>query len=97
MEQVMTSITKQLMNIIDEALLLNGRTKLWRNQTRLYNNIPELNAMSVVNILLAIEINFDFFIDYDDFNAEVFATVESFANFISQKQVAVKDTYGNCK
>lgn len=85
MEQLMTGITKQLMNIIDEALVLNGRTKLWRNQTRLYNNIPELDAMSVVNILLAIEINFGVFIDYGDFNAEVFATIESLTVYVNQQ------------
>lgn len=83
-----TTITiEQIKSILDEALFLNGRTKLWRNQTRLFGDVPELDAMTVVTVLLAIENKFDVFIGVDDFNSEVFETVESFRNYICQKQL----------
>ena len=80
----------QLKAILDETLFLNGRTKLWRNQTRLFGNIPELDAISVVNVFFAIENKFDVFFGVDDFNSEIFATVDSLRKDICQKQLESK-------
>lgn len=85
MEQPINTIIYQLKAILDDVLLLNGRTKFWRNHTKLFGNIPELDAMTAMNVILAIEKKFGFFIDYYDFNVNNFATVESLANFIFKK------------
>lgn len=79
------NLTKQLKSTLDDALFLNGRTKLWRSQTRLYGNIPDLDCMSIMNVILALEVKFKVFIDYEDYNGEVFSTIDSLSNFVYQK------------
>lgn len=85
MEQKINTITNQLKSLLDEELHLKGRTKFWRNHTKLFGNISELDALTAMNVILAIENKFGIFIDYYEFNANNFATVESLAIFIYQK------------
>ena len=39
--------------------------------------------MAVMNVVAALKINFGIFMDDEDINAEMFATIESLANFIN--------------
>lgn len=50
--------------------------------TALLGSIPELDSMSVVAILAAIEEQFGIAIPDDDINADVFATVGSLQDFV---------------
>jgi acyl carrier protein len=83
-------ITAQLKTVLDEALFLNGRAKQWSDQMSLLGNVPELDSMAVMNVVSAIEINFGIFVEDDDINADVFATIESLAKFIIQKREQVE-------
>ena len=87
--QYMNAATKNIINqlktVLDEALFLNGRTKQWGDQMSLLGNVPELDSMAVMNVVSAVEIKFGIFVEDDDINAEVFATIESLAIFIDQK------------
>ena len=85
MEQPINTIIYQLKSLLDDVLLLKGRTKYWRNNTKLFGNIPELDAMTAINVILAIENKLGVFIDYYEYNANNFATVESLAIFIYKK------------
>jgi acyl carrier protein len=76
----------QLKPILDDALFLNGRTKNWGNQMSLLGNVPELDSIAVMNVVSALEVNFNIFIKDDDINAEVFTTLESLANLIYEKK-----------
>ena len=78
-------LINQLKPILDDALFLNGRTKNWGNQMSLLGNVPELDSIAVMNVVSALEVNFNIFIEDDDINAEVFATLESLANLIYAK------------
>lgn len=79
----------KLKSVLDEALFLNGRAKAWNNQMLLLGNVPELDSISVMNVVSAVEINFEIFFEDDDINAEVFASLESLAIFIQQKQGSI--------
>ena len=80
------NITNQLKTVLDEALFLNGRAQQWGDQMSLLGNVPELDSMAVMNVVSALESRFNIFVEDDDINAEVFATIESLAKFIIQKQ-----------
>lgn len=83
-------IIVQLKSLLDDSLFLNGRTKSWSNQISLLGNIPELDSMAVMNVVSALEIKFGFFFEDDDINADVFATLESLAIFVYQKQKSMQ-------
>ena len=83
-------IIDQLKNVLDEALFLNGRAKQWGDQMSLLGNVPELDSMAVMNVVSALEIKFGIFVEDDDINADVFATIESLAKFIIQKREQVE-------
>lgn len=82
------SLLSQLKSTLDDALFLNGQTKDWSDQTILLGNIPELDSMSVMNVVAAIKKEFGVFMDDEDINAEVFATLESLALYI-ESQLAI--------
>lgn len=67
----------------EEGLLLNGGTRNWVNQINLYN-IPELDCISVMNVIILIEKKLGVFIEYDCFNTEIFNTLEKLANYIQK-------------
>lgn len=79
------SLEESIKTIFDEELQLDGRSKLWRSQTKLYNNLPELDCITVVNILVAIEEKLNITIDYENYNAQIFATVNSLSAHIENK------------
>ena len=78
-------LINQLKPILDDVLFLNDRTKNWGNQMSLLGNVPELDSIAVMNVVSALEVNFNIFIEDEDINAEVFATLESLANLIYKK------------
>ena len=86
MSTTLKNITNQLKTVLDEALFLNGRAQQWGDQMSLLGNVPELDSMAVMNVVSALELKFGIFVEDDDINAEVFATIESLAKFIIQKQ-----------
>lgn len=75
-------IINQLKLTLDDALFLNGQTKEWSHQMNLLGNVPELDSMSIMTVIAAIKKDFGIFIDDEDINAEVFATLESLSSYI---------------
>lgn len=82
----LTNITNQLKKVLDDALSLNGRTKLWRNQTKLYGNIPELDCIIAMYVIIELNAYFEINMIYEDFNSDVFATMETLINYIMYKK-----------
>ena len=85
MKLEISNLTSQVKCILDDALFLNGQTKLWGNQMSLLGNVAELDSMSVMNVVAAIRINFGIFMDDEDINAKVFSSLESLANYINEQ------------
>lgn len=86
MNKGIIQIVEQLKSVLDSALFLNGRALHWGNQMSLLGNVPELDSMAIMNVVSALELNFSITIEDDDINADVFATIETLANFVDQKR-----------
>lgn len=78
-DQVSVDDVKQVvltvLNIQDRASDINADTEL-------LGNVPELDSLAVVELAAALEQRFDFVIDDDDFNGEVFESLGSLTDFV---------------
>ncbi len=55
---------------------------------RLLGALPELDSMSIVHLLAAIEAHYGFSVDDDELDADAFATLGALAAFIEAKLAA---------
>lgn len=85
MSEQFNTVFEQLKNILDDSLSLQGRTKDWTIQMPLLGNLPELDSIAVMNVVVGIENYFQLNIEDEDINAEVFATLESLTSMVYQK------------
>jgi acyl carrier protein len=81
-------VVDQVKAVLNSVLQLRGRVDSWTEQTALLGNVPELDSMSVVSIITALEDEFGFSIDDDEIDGELFATVGSLTRFVEQKLAA---------
>lgn len=81
-------VQKQVLDVIDEALSLNGRAAALRSDSPLLGAIPELDSLGVVKIITTLEERFGFMIADDEIDAASFATVGALADFVKAKVAA---------
>lgn len=79
-----------LLNILDQAMALQGRARSFTESTPLLGALPELDSMAVVQVLEGIESHYGLMLDDAAVSAEVFATVGSLAGFV-QSSLATPD------
>ena len=56
-----------------------------KRETRLFGNIPELDSMAVILLIVAIEERFGFTVEDDEVTAELFETVGSLTDYVERK------------
>ncbi|MBX3618144.1 acyl carrier protein [Nitrosomonas sp.] len=83
-------ITIEVKKILTDILGLNERINSMEPDTILLGNIPELDSVAVVAILLAIERRFSIFIKDDEISAKTFETFGNLVNFISERYEKTK-------
>ena len=71
-----------LLNILDQAMALQGRARSFTESTPLLGALPELDSMAVVNILSSIEAHLSVTLDDSAVSAEVFESVGTLHRFI---------------
>jgi len=71
--------------VLDQVLSLNGRSKSWTDDTPLLGAVPELDSMAVVNVLTSLEERFGFEIDDDELDGSTFSTVGTVVGFVRRK------------
>lgn len=76
---------KELLDIIDEALSLDGRAANFDASTQLMGALAELDSMAVIGLLNLIEERFGFYVGEDEVDAETFATVGSLLAYVTEK------------
>ena len=76
---------RQVLEILDEVLGLNGRTVTFTKDSPLLGAIPELDSMAVVSLITAVEDRFGIVVGDDEIDAATFGTVGSFVNFVERK------------
>ena len=77
---------ERVKGVIVETLGIQGRADTLEASTELFGSMPELDSMAVVSLALALEREFDFEIDDEEFTGEVFETVGTLAEFVEQNK-----------
>ena len=75
----------ELKGIIGEVLQLGDRVDSFDRDTGLLGNIPEFDSMAVVAVITALEDDYGIELDDDEITAEVFETLGSLCDFITEK------------
>lgn len=81
----MTDIIGETRTILEHTLQLGPRAELFDESTELLGGIPELDSMAIVSLITSIEEHFNFVVDDDEINAEMFETLGTLCAFIEQK------------
>ncbi len=79
------AVIDEVKRVLGETLQLGARVDGFSAATPLFGAIAEFDSMAVVAVVTALEERFDFFVEDDEIEAEVFATIGSLAAFVSQK------------
>jgi acyl carrier protein len=72
--------------VIVKTLKIDDRADRLEASTELFGSMPELDSMAVVALAVALEREFDFEIDDEDFTGEVFETIGTLAEFVEQRK-----------
>jgi acyl carrier protein len=78
---------EQIKILLADTLGLGERAGNLRTETALLGSLPELDSMSVIQIISGIEERFGIQIDDDEIGADIFETVGSLAAFVDQKLI----------
>lgn len=80
---------EEVRNILGDVLSLGADAKSQLNeQSSLLGSIPELDSMAVVNLITALEEQFDLVIEDDEISASTFETLGTLSAFVEQKLAA---------
>lgn len=79
---------QEVKNVVAEVLGLGERISHFNAQSPLLGALPELDSMSVVNIIAALETHFDILVHDDEISASCFATLGALASFVENKLAA---------
>jgi acyl carrier protein len=74
-----------LKDILADTLSLGERRASLDVDSELLGALPELDSMGVINIVAALEEQFDIDVDDEDISASTFATLGSLAAFVEAK------------
>lgn len=72
--------------VLVKTLGIQDRADTLEASTELFGSLPELDSMAVVALTVNLEREFDFEVDDEDFNGEVFETVGTLAEFVEQNK-----------
>lgn len=77
--------TIEIKKILNDVLGLGERLNAMESDTPLLGNIPELDSVAVITIILALEKNFYISIKDDEISAKTFNTLGALVNFVEEK------------
>jgi acyl carrier protein len=72
--------------VLVKTLGIQDRAQTLDASTELFGSLPELDSMAVVALAVNLEREFDFEIDDEDFNGEVFETIGTLAEFVERNK-----------
>ena len=79
------ALEKEVLGVLDEALVLRGRSAGFDRLTPLLGAVPELDSMAVLGVITLLEERFGFTIHDDEIDGAVFASVGSLVDFVAEK------------
>ncbi|MBS0293402.1 MAG: acyl carrier protein [Proteobacteria bacterium] len=78
------NLTEQVLQVLDHALSLQGRTKAFQRDTPLLGALPELDSMAVLAVITGLENQFAITFSDDELHGAVFASVGSLCDLVEQ-------------
>ena len=75
----------KITTILAETLGIQDRVETFDESTELFGSLPELDSLGVVELVQALEEDFDFTIEDAEFTGELFETVGTLAKFVESK------------
>lgn len=78
-------LVPQVRAVLVRVLGIEERVHLIDAGTPLLGELPELDSLAVVELAVALEEEFDIVVDDADVSAELFATLGSLADFVSDR------------
>ena len=79
------AVIDDVKQVLGETLQLGARVDGFSEETALFGAVAEFDSMAVVTVVTALEERFGIYVEDDEIEAEVFATVGSLADFVNQK------------
>ena len=79
------AIIDDVKHILADVMQLNDGGVNLSKTTLLLGNLPEFDSMAVVSVIVALEEYYDFEIEDDEINADVFESVSTVAAFVERK------------
>lgn len=76
---------EEIKEIIGSVLQLGDSIDGFNSSTQLLGSVPEFDSMAVVSLITAIEDNYGIVVDDDEVSAEIFETVGSLQEFVTEK------------
>ncbi|MGE0486819.1 MAG: acyl carrier protein [Gammaproteobacteria bacterium] len=84
MQTASKAIEERVVNLLRQVLALDPALRLGRD-TALLGALPELDSLSLVGLLTALESEFGLRIEDDEVSAELFHSVATLAEFVATK------------
>ena len=79
------AVQQELMQVLDDVLTLQDHGAAMTRSTELLGSLPELDSMSVMAVITALESRFGFTIHPEELDSASFATVGSLSDFVESK------------
>jgi acyl carrier protein len=79
-------VLQDVLHVLDHALQLQGRAHTFNPETPLLGALPELDSMAVLSVLTGLEEHLGIAFDDADIQGDVFATVGSLCNLVTNAQ-----------
>jgi acyl carrier protein len=75
----------EVKQVLADTLQLGARAEALTADTQLLGNLPELDSMAVVGVVMALEERFDIVVDDDEISADTFTSLDTLASFVDRK------------
>jgi acyl carrier protein len=75
----------EVKQVLADTLQLGARVESLTADTQLLGNLPELDSMAVVGVIMALEERFDIVVDDDEISADTFMSLDTLATFVDRK------------
>ncbi len=81
-------VKAEILDILENAMVLNGRSRTFTESLPLLSSLPEMDSMVVVAIITNFEDRFGFSVEDDDISGETFQNLGSLVAFVTAKLAA---------
>jgi acyl carrier protein len=79
------ALQQELVAVLDDVLNLNGRAAEMDRDSELLGALPELDSMSVMALIAALEERFSFTVHPEELDSASFATLGALSDFVETK------------